>query len=484
MSLRLRLARWSLSRRLVLSASLVLMVFIVVTALALERAFRESARSAMHDKLLAQVYLLIAAAEVDTAGKVHMPDTLAEPRFDVPGSGLYAEIRNAQGQVLWRSPSALGQSFPSTARLDAGRSHFATQREAGQSFFVLGYGVRWNTAGHAYPLTFSVTQNQADYLAQLQRYRNSLWGWLGGMAVLLLFAQVLVLRWGLSPLRDVARAVADIEAGRAERISGAYPRELRGLTGSLNALLTHEHAQQTRYRNALADLAHSLKTPLAVLRGGLDRPERSDRAARSESESAPGSGSERTHGVLHSRSGQARQADSAALLEQVDHMDRLVAYQLQKAATAGRGGLRAPIALAPLARRLLGSLDKVYRDKGVRAELDVEDSVRARVDEGDLMELFGNLLDNAYKWCRSQVRVGVTLQGDTLSIEVEDDGPGIAEADAGRLLGRGVRADTSVPGHGIGLAVVRDIVQAYGGELHIERAPLGGARFRLSLSLA
>ncbi len=446
MNLRVRLARWSLSRRMVLSVSLVLAVFIVITALALEQAFRESARSAMHGKLLAQVYLLIAAAEVDVGGKVHMPRTLAEARFDVPGSGLYAEISNARGRVVWRSSSTLGQAFPSLARLGVGRERFTTRRQAGRAFFVLGYGVRWNTAGRSYPLTFAVTQNQTDYRAQLNRYRNSLWGWLGGMAVLLLIVQGGVLRWGLTPLRDVARAVADIEAGRTARITGVYPRELKGLTDSLNALLKHEHAQQTRYRHALADLAHSLKTPLAVLRGAPNVAE-------------------------------------TALIEQIDQMDRLVAYQLQRAATAGRSGLRPPIALAPLLQRLFDSLDKVYRDKGVRAELDMEDALCVRVDEGDLMELCGNLFDNAYKWCRTQVQVGVALQGGTLDIAVEDDGPGIAEVDAGRLLGRGVRADASVAGHGIGLAVVRDIVQAYGGQLRIERTPQGGARFHITLPL-
>lgn len=453
MNLRARLARWSLSRRMVLSVSLVLAVFIVITALALEQAFRESARAAMHDKLLAQVYLLIAAAEVDAGGKVHMPRTLAEARFDVPGSGLYAEISNARGRVVWRSSSALGQVFPSLVRLGAGRERFTTRHQAGRAFFVLGYGVRWNTAGRSYPLTFTVTQNQTDYRAQLNRYRNSLWGWLGGMAVLLLIVQGVVWRWGLTPLRDVARAVADIEAGRTARIAGVYPRELKGLTDSLNALLKHEHAQQTRYRHALADLAHSLKTPLAVLRGALGRR------------------------------GGASDVAETALIEQVEQMDRLVAYQLQRAATAGRSGLRPPIALAPLVQRLLDSLDKVYRDKGVRAELDMEDALCVRVDEGDLMELCGNLFDNAYKWCRTQVRVGVALQGGTLEIVVEDDGPGIAEVDAGRLLDRGVRADASVAGHGIGLAVVRDIVQAYGGQLRIERAPQGGARFHITLPL-
>jgi two-component system sensor histidine kinase PhoQ len=270
------------------------------------------------------------------------------------------------------------------------------------------------------------------------------------MALLLLAAQWAILRWGLSPLRRVADELTRLERGEQERIAGNYPTELQRLTDNLNTLLTHERSQQKRYRDALADLAHSLKTPLALVRGALRDAVRSDPTART-------------------------------LDEQVERMDRIVAYQLQRASTSGRSRLAAPQPLRPAVERMLAALAKVHGDKRIATEVVVDAGVRFRGDEGDLTELLGNLLDNAFKWGRTQVRVSAEAAGGRLTLSVEDDGQGVAPEQAQRVLERGVRADQSVPGQGIGLAVVHDIVDAYGGELRIERSGLGGARIILVL---
>jgi two-component system sensor histidine kinase PhoQ len=169
------------------------------------------------------------------------------------------------------------------------------------------------------------------------------------------------------------------------------------------------------------------------------------------------------------------------LQEQVSRMDNIVHYQLQRAATAGRSALAAPLPVAPIAARLIASLEKVYHDRTLQLHSEVEQAARFRGEEGDLMELLGNLLDNACKWAAGQVWLTVLAEGDRLVIRVEDDGPGIAPAQAEAVLARGVRLDEATPGHGIGLPMVRDIVEAYGGTLGIERSAHGGACFRVSL---
>jgi two-component system sensor histidine kinase PhoQ len=251
----------------------------------------------------------------------------------------------------------------------------------------------------------------------------------------------------------VADELTRLERGEQERIAGSYPAEVQRLTDNLNTLLTHERSLQKRYRDALADLAHSLKTPLALVRGALRDAGRTDAAART-------------------------------LDEQVNRMDRIVAYQLQRASTSGRSGLAAPQPLRPAVERMLAALAKVYGDKRIATEVAVDAALRFRGDEGDLTELLGNLLDNAFKWGRAKVRVSAQATGARLTLTVEDDGQGIAPDQAQRVLERGVRADQSVPGQGIGLAVVRDIVDAYDGELRIERSGLGGARITLVLPAA
>lgn len=433
----------SLNQRIIFSASFVLAVFIALATLALDRAFYESARSARQERLLGQVYLLIAAAEVDRDGKLSLSPGLSEARFSLPGSGLYARITDHNGKYVWHSPSALGVAAPFQDRLAAGEKRFDTL----PSYFVQSLGVNWVVGQGHFAFTFSVSEDLAEFNAQIRRYRQSLWTWLAVLAVLLLMAQVVVLRWGLRPLRGVARELNAIESGRQEKLQGVYPKEIKRLTDNLNSLIQHERTRQIRYRNALGDLAHSLKTPLAVMRGALS----GDRAQL-----------------------------PATIEDQVARMDSIVAYQLQRAATSGmKNPMATPVPIRPVMEKIVAALNKVHREKNVSVEIMVPDDLAFPGDEGDLMELLGNLADNAYKWCRSKVSMSAVIHDGLLTITIEDDGAGIAPSQAENILQRGVRADEAVPGHGIGLAVVRDIAEAYQGTVGAGRSSLGGALIRV-----
>lgn len=438
----------SLRARVTLSAALVLTVFVALTALALERAFADSARSAMRERLFAQLYLVMATAEVDERGTVQMPSRPGEPRLSLPGSGLYARIGSDKGEVLWQSPSAIGLTLPAPPMNTTGEELFGRSEINGVEHFLAALSIEWETAGGAIPLLFSVAEDTSSFTAQMKRYRNNLWGMLGVMALLLLLALLTTLAWGLRPLRTVAREVRAIESGKQESLTRNYPTELKNLTDNINALLHHERAQQARYKNAMADLAHSLKTPLAVLRSLND-------------------------GSEHSQT----------IDEQIKRMDNIVQYQLQRAATAGRSVLASPLTVEPIAERLLSSLEKVYRDKVLNIHRSLDPRASFRGDEGDLMELLGNLLDNACKWAVAGVWLEVSHNKGTLRLSVEDDGPGIAPHQAERVLARGVRLDEATPGHGIGLPMVRDIVEAYDGKLEIAHSPHGGARIIVSLPM-
>lgn len=440
----------SLKARVILSATLVLTVFTLLSGFALDQAFRDSAKSARQERLLGQIYLLMTAAEVNEQGQITLPQTLKEARFSLPGSGLYAVITDALDKVVWRSPSSLGVAAPYRELVLPGEKRFGELADpSGQSYFVESHGISWLTGTMPHKFTIHVIEDMTAFDEQMAQYRQSLWGWLGAMALLLLLAQALVLRWGLRPLRQVASEVSDVESGGKERIDGDYPEELKRLTDNLNLLIEHERTRQKRYRDALADLAHSLKTPLAVMRNAL---------------------AAETHDAL-----------GKTLEEQVARMNHIVDYQLQRAATSGKSKNTAPLPIKPVAEKILASLAKVYLDKMVDAELSIGSAVCFRGDEGDLMELLGNLLDNAYKWCRKSVRLAVKEQNRRVTISVEDDGPGISESQAEHLLQRGVRADQAMPGHGIGLAVARDIVRAYQGNIRIKRSEFGGAAFVVDL---
>ena len=440
----------SIRRRLLLASLLVLAVFLGATAVALDRAYRDSAEGALRARLKTDIFALLSTAEL-RSGELVLPQDLPESRLEVPGSGRYAEVSDADGKVLWSSPSSLGLHLPFVRGLAPGREAWSRVQADGEQLLTYSFGIGWEVQGApARQFTFSVAARLDELAAEIGQFETTLMLWLGGAAALLLLMQMLILHWGLRPLRQVTADLKVIERGERDDLGGRYPRELAPLTDGLNALLRHERAQLLRQRNALADLAHSIKTPLAVLRNAA---------------------------------ADAPVTQRQPLTEAVDSIDASLAYQARRAAASGRTTLTTLVAVAPTATRIMASLDKVYADKGVSAELDDPRHGMFAGDEGDLYELLGCLLDNAYKWCERQVLLGVAdgaAGGVTLT--VEDDGPGVPPPLREAVLERGSRADRRVAGQGIGLAVVRDIATAYGGHLEIDDAPrLGGARVSVHL---
>jgi len=447
----------SLNARLLLASSIVLAGFLGATGLVLDNAFRESAETALRDRLQGHVYALLAASDVDRRGNLKLPAELPDARFSQPGSGLYAEVFDRTDQPLWRSKSMLSIVIPPGQPTPLGQRRYdQVVTERGVTLYSLSFTVSWETtARQSHRYTYRVLENRNSVQAQVTRFRQSLWGWLGAAALLLLAVQGIILRWSLNPLRRVADDVRAIEAGLAHRLHGTYPRELRHLTDNLNALLDSADQNLKRYRDSLGNLAHSLKTPLAVLRGAIDQ-ERDDRNLRTLAR------------------------------EQIDIITQLVEYQLHRAATSGRTTLTHPIEVQPVIEKVVSALAKVYADKGVQVELAIDPAATFPGEAGDLTEMLGNLLDNAFKWCRRQVRVGARqISRDSrpvLELTVEDDGPGIPDDQKERVLQRGARADAAVPGHGLGLAMVQDTVALYQGEWDLLASPLGGLLVRLNFS--
>ncbi|VAW60955.1 Sensor histidine kinase PhoQ, partial [hydrothermal vent metagenome] len=259
----------SLNLRIILSASLVLAIFITLTAAALNRAFAESTESALRDKLTSQLYALLAAAEV-TEDEILMPSSELDALLGLPSSGVYAYITNQTGQILWQSSSVLGTELPPAKALQSGHQHFSKSTVNRQNYYTFAYGIHWVTDTSSTPLTFNITTDLVSFNRQINEYRSTLWGWLLAMSVLLLISQTAILRWGLLPLRRVGAELTRIETGSQLQIEERYPEEIKHLTDNINLLLQQERKQKTRYRNALGDLAHSLKTPLAVLQSALN----------------------------------------------------------------------------------------------------------------------------------------------------------------------------------------------------------------------
>ncbi|MFC1601956.1 ATP-binding protein [Pseudomonadota bacterium] len=440
----------SLHLRLVLAASLVLAAFLGLTGWALDNAYRKSAENAMQEQLQGHIYALLAAADEDELGRMYLPPELPDPRFSSPDSGLYAQVVGNVGDYQWQSASLVGQQLNIIHPSDAGEWHYEKPTNH-TKLYTVNFSVIWedkNNTEHIYSL--AVGGDIAPLLNQIQSFRTTLWTWLGGVALLLLFAQAAVLQWGLKPLRIVTRELNQIENGKADKLSGGYPSELQQLTGNINSLIHHSQASQERYRNSLGDLAHSLKTPLAVLQGAAEAQD-------------------------------ARQLQAVAE-EQIPRMNDIVQYQLQRAAAAGKVTLAKAIFIAPVIQKIIRSLDKIYQDKGIAHTVTIDEQAHFFGTEGDLMEVFGNLLDNAYKYGKARVNISAEETTEKLIIHIEDDGAGIPVDKIDTVIKRGQRADEQQSGQGIGLSAAYEIIHLHQGKLKINKSKLGGVEIIITFN--
>ena len=451
----------SVSRRLLIAVAVPLLLFFVLTGWVIDYVFRQQNEAALRERLDDEVVALVTAVDLDRDGNLVINQLDPEHRLEEPGSGHYASLRDENGKLIWNSASLSGTGIELGGKLAVGAATFRSDLLArdGSTVAELSRGLQWQYGGGlSKRLVFTAADSTAPQVRQLRKFRQRMAEWFGGLALALLATMAWMMRRALAPVRRLEQEIAAVEIGAAQQLGGAYPRELAGVTQGLNALLESERNRIARYRDTLGNLAHSLKTPLAVIRASLDTVQ-SD-AARTQS----------------------------TIETEVERMAQIVAHQLKRAAAGGGATLgQAPVQVLPLVADLRVAMLKVHARKDLRIDIDVPPEPGFLGDSGDILELLGNLVDNACKWCRARVLVSAALDPTRelprrLSIVVEDDGPGIAPENRARVIERGVRADEHVPGHGLGLAMVRETAGLYGGKFFIDdSAALGGARVELQL---
>jgi two-component system sensor histidine kinase PhoQ len=449
----------SLRARVLVWVGVALTVLFTLTVFVLDLTYRQTIDRSRADLLEAQLLGLIALAEPDGNGQLTLPHETINPQFGVAESGLYAVLWDAAGKQIWASQSLVGRSFPPIDLPEPGMQRYVdVDIRDFPRLEALVMGVRWEFQdGQAARYTFGTAVALDRYEGQLRVFRRNVVTWFVGVEITMLVVVLGVLGWVLRPVRRLARQVREVEAGERTLLEGEYPTELVGLAHNLNALIDTERGRLERYRHTLDDLAHSLKTPLAALRTLLGQHKTQD----------------------------ATDATRAAMNHELERMDQLVSYQLRRARASGATGLGTePVAVEEMIADLCNTLDKVYLSKQVRCEIDVLGEPTFVGDRGDLSEILGNLIENGYKYCRTRVQVTAWNEDARLVVTVEDDGPGMTPAAFALLLGRGTRADETVAGQGIGLAVVNETASLYGGSLSVATSELGGARVRLDLGRA
>ncbi|MFT7387073.1 MAG: two-component system sensor histidine kinase PhoQ [Candidatus Endobugula sp.] len=446
--------RRSLLQRFFLASLVILPLFIILSGTLLLNTFHHSQLNAEEEKLQAQLYLLLSVTEVENNGPL-LPDALTEPRLNQQASGLYAFITDGQNTLLWRSSSS--ELLP-VSLLPQDNTFRLNQRFFTQVMFenpksllnVLSYDTEWvNSNDDLKRLRFIIVSDAATLIAELNSYRSRLWQWLGLMGIALILAQMFIMRWGLQPLKTLSAQLTKVQNNSATQLSDDYPIEIQPVIDDFNNILLSEKQQRERYRNTLSDLAHSLKTPLAVIQSQLSTSVQHD----------------------------------PIISDQVDRIDQIISHQLRRAAIRIN---QSPInhntdkiSVHTMVERLINIMTKVYPSITI-ANLSSTTS-HFYGDEADLLEVLGNIIDNACKHGNTAVVIDTYSALNNLTIRISDDGNGVAHNQQHTILQRGTRADTAKPGQGIGLSIAVDIISSYGGEIivsnNVGRPHLPGACF-------
>lgn len=441
-----RLRSGSLALRLMLSAGLWIAAALVAGGVVLSSLFRESVERGFDERLIVLLEGLVAASEMTPDGTLTLTRAVGEPRFEQVYSGWYWQI-DGVGPLPLRSRSLWDQLLMTEAPPEGELLRRAVEGPDGQRLRLVARDIL--LPGFEQPIRFSVAAERSEVDAEIATFDATLFWALGGLGVGLLAAVFFQVRFGLQPLRRMRSALVAVRTGQATRLEGEFPPEIRPLSDELNTLLAHNAAVVERARTHVSNLAHGLKTPLSVLMN--------------EAAAADGPLAE-------------------TVRRQIEVMRRHVDHYLARARAAAAGqvlGVRTEV--MPVIDDLRRALTRIHAERGVVIDVTGETQLAFRGERQDLEEMLGNLIDNACKWARSRVQVTVARQGARLRITVEDDGKGLAEDQMEAVFQRGRRLDEAVPGSGLGLSIVRDIADLYGGGISLGRSRLGGLEAVLDL---
>lgn len=437
----------SLRLRLIGAAALGVALALAISGVVLARLFTQHVEARADAELTTHLNQIVAALEIAPDGKVQVAVSPADPRFDKPGSGLYWQIVHDAATVL-RSRSLWDTvlTLPDD-NLPQGAIHrHAVKGPDGSPLITLERGLVIGPDASPVPVRLTVALDRREIADAEAGFRAVLFRSLLVLGLALLAALWLQVQVGLRPLAALRRALNHVREGVRPRIEGGFPTEVQPLVHDMNALLDRERRNIERARERASDLAHGFKTPLTVLSA-----------------------------VTRELVDQGR-ADTAREIEaQVDIMSRHVQRELALARTVGSATVgRVAVPVRPVVERIIKALRRIASDRDLVWQIDIDEDARFPGDENDLLEVVGNLVENAAKWAATRVSIRASAIGDGLRLAVADDGPGIPSGAEEEVLRRGRRLDEAADGSGLGLSIVTKMVETYGGSITLGRAAIGG----------
>lgn len=433
-----RRPRASLTLRLIGAALVWMLLLLGAGGAVLTAAFRQSAVQEFSYRLDALLRAMVAVTETAPDGSVTLVRSLGDPRFEQVFSGWYWQIAEPTGRLI-RSRSLWDSTLP--VHVAGAEERREITGPKGEPLLAMERDLR--LPGSSGPVHMIIAGDLRELNERIDDFNRLLYAALLVFAAGMAVAVVIQVRFGLHPLRRLSHELAAIKDGRLQRLGSDYPREIAPLAESMNAVLDHDSELIERARTHVGNLAHGLKTPLAVLQTEL-------------------SGT----------------PDRAVAVAQLQAMTRLIEHHLTRAvASAGSGralGSRCPV--RPVVEEIVGLLARIQSQGGITAQVAIPHDAIFTGSREDLQEMVGNLLENAWKWARTTIRITAASTERGLTLAVEDDGPGLTPDQAAAVSKRGVRLDEKVAGWGLGLGIVTDLAELNGGRFAIERSALGGAR--------
>ncbi|MDR6773752.1 sensor histidine kinase [Azospirillum sp. BE72] len=449
-------ASGSLRFRLLTGAAVSTALALLAAGIVLSGLFQDHVRRRFEAELANHLEQMAALLEVGADGAPTLRQPLSDPRFRRPLSGLYWQVGPPEAPGL-RSRSLWDAVLPLPAdHVADGEVHqHVVPGPSGRRLLVLERALTFPDG--APPQRIAVAADEGEVLSATAAFNRVLWSSLGALAAVLIMAAVIQVQVGLQPLARLRAELAEVRSGRKRRFGATVPMEVKPLVDDLNALLEHSEEVIGRARLQAGNLAHALKTNLAVL---------ANEARNLEPDNAREIG--------------------AIVVRQVDVMRRHVDHHMARArAAASRGVPGMSTSVLECASALGRVMEKLNANAGIQVNVSVSPNHAFAGDREDLDEMLGNLMENACKWARQRVEVAAWMgTNGMLTITVDDDGPGLPAERRETVLAPGVRLDESIPGAGLGLAVVQDVARLYGGDVRLENSPLGGLRTELSLPAA
>jgi signal transduction histidine kinase len=440
----------SLRLRLVAGGAVAIVIALVIAGVALTLLFERHVARTVADDLDVHLKQLLAGIDIDPENRIIVARPPADPRFSDPLSGLYWQISD-DGDELLRSRSLwdMTLSLPIDDPAPAEMHQHELPGPAGARLLVAERRVRLKIADRQVPVRVAVAVDLARITAARTAFATDLVLALGVLGLVLAAATSVQVGLGLRPLDVLRRGVAGIRSGQGRRLTSQVPDEVRPLVDEVNALLDARERDIVHSRHRAADLAHALKTPLAALASDGDR--------------------------LRSRGEVLIANDIETAIDSMRrHVDRELARARVLGSARSQAGVSTPV--AQLVRSLIATLSRTAAGAGISYETIIAEDVSAPFDRTDLAEVLGNLLENATRHAKAQVRIGAQTSPAGMVISVEDDGSGIARDLRPAALARGGRLDERAEGTGLGLAIVQDVLDAYGWTLQLGDSELGGLK--------